>query len=171
MGKILLVRRLAARDLRHHKAQAVLLLLAITAATTVLALGLALQGVTSQPYQRTRAATEGPDVVAYLGSPGQAATLIHASGVTAASGPYPLAYTVLEVNGHTAGAEVEGRTEAPAAVDRPALTAGSWVRPGGVVIEREFAEALGVSVGDRLALNGRSALACSPWPGSPPSRL
>ncbi len=37
MGKILLVRRLAARDLRRHKAQAVLLLLAITAATTGLA--------------------------------------------------------------------------------------------------------------------------------------
>ena len=156
MGKILLVRRLAARDLRYHKAQAMLLLLAITAATTVLALGLALQGVTNQPYQQTRAATKGPDVVAYLGSPGQATALIHASGVTTASGPYPLAYTVLEVNGHTAGAEVEGRTQAPAAIDRPDLTAGSWVRPGGVVIEREFAEALGVRVGDRLTLNGQS---------------
>jgi putative ABC transport system permease protein len=30
------------------------------------------------------------------------------------------------------------------------------VRPGGVVIERTFAEALGVSVGDRLTLNGQS---------------
>ena len=42
-----------------------LLLLAITAATTTLTLGLALHGVTSQPYQQTRAATAGPDVVAY----------------------------------------------------------------------------------------------------------
>src|SRR5580704_9971227 len=156
MGKILLVRRLAARDLRRHKAQAVLLLLAIAAATTVLALGLALSGVTNQPYQQTRAATKGPDVVVSLDTPGQATTLIHASGVTAASGPYPLAYAVLRVNGRTAGAEAEGRTEAPAAVDQPELTAGSWVRPGGVVIERTFAEALGVSVGDRLTLNGQS---------------
>lgn len=46
MGQTLLVIRLAARDIRRHKAQAVLLLLAITAATAVLALGLALQGVT-----------------------------------------------------------------------------------------------------------------------------
>ena len=46
--------------------QAVLLLLAITAATAMLSLGLALHGVTSQPYQQTRAATHGPDVVAYL---------------------------------------------------------------------------------------------------------
>jgi putative ABC transport system permease protein len=156
MGQTLLVIRLAARDIRRHKAQAVLLVLAITAATTVLALGLALQGVTSRPYQQTRAQTRGPDVVAYLASPGQAAALIHASGVTAASGPYPLAYTVLQADGRTAGAEVEGRTGTPAAVDQPELTAGRWVRPGGVVIEREFAEALGVSIGDRIALNGQS---------------
>jgi putative ABC transport system permease protein len=156
MGKILLVGRLAARDLRRHKAQAVLLLLAIAAATTVLALGLALSGVTNQPYQQTRAATKGPDVVGSLDTPGQATALIHASGVIAASGPYPLAYAVLHVNGRTAGAQAEGRTQAPAAVDQPELTAGSWVRPGGVVIERTFAEALGVSVGDRLTLNGQS---------------
>src|ERR1700685_4055161 len=156
MGQTLLVIRLAARDIRRHKAQPVLLVLAITAATTVLALGLALQGVTSRPYQQTRAQTRGPDVAAYLASPGQAAALIHASGVTAASGPYPLAYTVLQAEGRTAGAEVEGRTGTPAAVDQPELTAGRWVRPGGVVIEREFAEALGVSVGDRIALNGQS---------------
>jgi putative ABC transport system permease protein len=156
MGKFLLVSRLAARDLRRHKAQAVLLLLAITAATTVLALGLALSGVTSQPYQQTRAATKGPDVVGSLNTPGQATALIHASGVSAASGPYPLVYAVLRVNGRMAGTQAEGRTEAPAAVDQPVLTAGSWVRPGGVVIERTFAEALGVSVGDRLTLNSQS---------------
>ncbi|MGO9780943.1 MAG: FtsX-like permease family protein [Streptosporangiaceae bacterium] len=154
MGKIVLVSRLAARDLRRHQAQAVLLLLAIAVATTVLALGLALQGVTSRPYQQTRAATRGPDVVGSLEVPGQAAALIHASGVTAASVPYPLAYAVLQVNGHTAGAQTEGRSQAPAAVDQPKLTAGTWVRPGGVVVERAFAEALGASVGDRLTLNG-----------------
>ena len=38
MGKIVLVARLAARDVRRHKAQAVLLLLSITAATTTLVL-------------------------------------------------------------------------------------------------------------------------------------
>src|SRR5579859_749940 len=156
MGKFLLVRRLAARDLRRHKAQAALLFLAITAATTVLALGLALSGVTSQPYQQTRAATKGPDVVASLTTPGQAAALIHARGVTAASGPYPVTYALLRVNGRVAGAEAEGRGEAPAAVDQPELTAGGWVRPGGVVIERAFAEALGVRTGDRLTLNGQS---------------
>ena len=156
MGKILVVARLAARDLRRHKAQAVLMLLAITAATTVLALGLALSGVTNQPYQQTRAATNGPDVVAQLNTPGQATALIHASGVTAAGGPYPVAYAILRAGGRMAGAEAEGRTQAPAAVDQPELTVGSWVRPGAVVIERTFAEALGVSVGNKITLNGQS---------------
>ena len=155
MGKLLLVARLAARDLRRHQAQAVLMLLAITAATAVLALGLALSGVTNQPYQQTRAATRGPDVVGSLDTPGQATALMHASGVTAASGPYPQVYAVLRVNGRTAGAEAEGRTEAPAAVDQPKVTQGRWVRPGGVVLERTFAEALRVQAGDRVTLNGR----------------
>ncbi len=53
MGKIFLVWRLAARDLRHRPAQAVLLLLAITAATAVLTLGLALHGVTSHGRRPT----------------------------------------------------------------------------------------------------------------------
>ena len=156
MGRVLLVCRLAARDMRHHVAQAVLLLLAVTAATTMLTLGLALHGVTSHPYQQTRAATRGPDVVGYLQTPAQAPALIHAAGVTGYSGPYPMLNAILHVRGLTAGVEAEGRSQAPAPVDQPELMAGTWVRPGGVVIERTFAEALGTGVGDRVTLNGRA---------------
>jgi putative ABC transport system permease protein len=165
MGRVLLIGRLVARDLRHRPAQAGLLLLAITAAMTVLTLGLALHGVTSQPYQQTRAATRGPDIVAQLPAlnrpghqpqpPPQVTTLIRAPGVTRHSGPYPLVGAVVRAGKLTAGAEAEGRAASPAAVDQPRLTAGTWVRPGGVVLERTFAEALGAGVGDRVTLNGR----------------
>jgi putative ABC transport system permease protein len=155
MGRVLLVGRLAVRDMRRHLAQAVLLLLAITAATAILTLGLALHGVTARPYQQTRAATRGPDAVASLQNPAQAMALIHAPGVTGHSGPYPLVNGVMHVRGLTAGVEAEGRTQQPAAVDQPKLTAGRWVRPGGVVIERTFAEALGAGVGDRITVNGQ----------------
>jgi len=179
MGRLVLVGRLVARDLRYRPAQAALLLLAVTAATAVLTLGLALHGVTSQPYQQTRAATRGPDVVAKLGGPFQGPhgpqpsgrgpqppgpgpqvlaevrTLVHAPGVTGHSGPYPVASVLLRVRGITVAVEAEGRDQAPAPVDQPKLTAGDWVRPGGVVIERTFAEALGAGVGDRVTLNGR----------------
>jgi len=178
MGKLFIVSRLVARDLRHRPAQAVLMLLAITAATTVLSLALALHGVTSQPYQHTRAATRGPDVVATLGGatgmghiPGHAPSdfgvptprqiqaetrsLLSAPGVTGHSGPYPVASVILRLGHRAAPVEAEGRDQAPAALDQPYLTAGSWVGPGGIVLERTFAEALGASVGDRVTLDGR----------------
>ena len=168
MSRVRLVGRLVARDLRRRPGQALLMLLAITAATATLTLGLVLHGVTSQPYQQTRAATNGPDEVAYIGQPPpvtgtklqkqaltEAGKLARAPGVTASSGPFPLAGALIRANGLTAGVEAEGRDEAPARVDQPKLTAGSWVRPGGVVLERTFAAGLGVGAGDRITLNGR----------------
>jgi putative ABC transport system permease protein len=157
MGTALLVFRLAARDIRRHAAQAVLLVIAIAAATATLTMGLALNGVTSQsPYAATRAATKGPDVVAYLTSAAQAKPLLDDSGVAGHSGPFPVASATIRFGGRQAGVLAEGRSTAPAAVDQPLLTAGSWVRPGGVVIERTFADALGVSAGDRVSVGGKS---------------
>jgi putative ABC transport system permease protein len=156
MSHLVLIARLAVRDLRHRPAQAVLLLLAITAATATLTLGLALNGVTSSPYLRTKGATSGPDITAFVSSTAQAASLSGASGVSAHSGPYPLASSVLGFRGLAVPVQAEGRDEAPATIDQPDVTEGSWVRPGSVVIERTFAEALGVTVGDRVTLNGRS---------------
>ena len=180
MGKVLLVCRLAVKDIRHRPAQALLLLLVIAAGATTLTLGLALQGTTSDPYARTRAATNGPDVVATVlpngsnapgpatsarpGGPngpgaadaGELVPLEHASGVAAHSGPFPVTWTLLRA-GHTTGsAEVEGRSTASSSVDRPKLMQGTWVRTGGVVVEAAFANALGLHVGDRLSLGGSS---------------
>jgi putative ABC transport system permease protein len=155
-GRALLLSRLVLRDVRHHLAQAILLVVAIAAATATLTMALALNGVTSHPYAVTRAATKGPDVVAYLTSASQAGKLIGAAGVTSHSGPYPVASATIRSDGRYAVAFTEGRTTALAAVDRPLLTAGSWVRPDGIVLERTFAAALGVSVGDRVTLNGKS---------------
>ena len=165
-ARVVLICRLVARDLRHRPGQAVLLLVAISAATATLTLGLVLNGVTSQPYLRTKAATNGPDVVAAVlpqstapppaSALAQLAALDGAPGVAASSGPYPVASAALRAHGHTVPVQAEGRGETAAVVDQPALTQGSWVRPGGVVLERTFAEALGVRVGTSVTLNGRS---------------
>lgn len=156
MGIALLVFRLAARDVRRHAAQASLLVLAIAASAATLTMGLALSGVTSQsPYLATRAATKGPDVVAYLTSAAQAKSLLRASGVAGHSGPFPVASAIIRFDGRQADVFAQGRSPAPAAVDQPLLTAGSWVRPGGVVIERTFADALGVTAGDRVSVGGK----------------
>ncbi len=191
MGRLPLIGRLIGRDLRRRPGQAGLLLLAVTAATSVLALGLVLHGVTSQPFQQTQAATRGPDVVAQLfprqpaqgpvgpgqSGPGlppapsaaevakdekalvaQARTLEHEPGVTASSGPYLTASGILHARGLTAGVQAEGRDPQASRVDQPVVTAGHWVSNGGVVLERTFAGALGVGVGDHVTMDGRSYL-------------
>jgi putative ABC transport system permease protein len=155
VGRVLLVGRLAARDLRRRPAEAALLLVAITAATATLTLGLVLRGVISEPYQTTREATAGPDVVAVAfpeAGREELKALTDAPGVVAHSGPYPMTAAVLEVRGHTVVAQTEGRDTTAAAVDQPKPTKGGWVRPGGIVLEAAFAQALGVGPGDRVTM-------------------
>src|SRR5262245_29222482 len=185
MGRLLLISRLAAGDLHRRPAEGLLLLLAIMAATATLTLGLALHGVTDKPYEKTREATAGPDVVASADAArpelgGQPANLTglkalaRASGVTRRSGPFPVAWTTLAAGGETVNVRAEGRDSAPAAVDQPKLTQGSWVRDGGVVVEAAFADALGVEAGDSITLNGRTfrvvgvavTAAAAPYPDS-----
>ena len=171
MGPVLLVFRLAARDLRRRPAEAALLLLAIMAATTTLTLGLVLHGVTTDPYQSTRVATVGPDVVASVAPPhgprldqpvDQAAdvagleALANAPGVIGHSGPYPVTGAVLDAHGRTADVQAVGRDPAPASIDQPDLTQGSWVRESGAVVEAALADALDLRAGDSITLNGRS---------------
>lgn len=102
-GPVVLVWRLATRDLRRRLTQSVLLLSVIAAATSTLAM--------AGPVLRT----------------GEIADPVFA----------------------------EGRDQTMPSVDRPYVTAGSWVRSGGVVIERAFAEQLNVHVGSRVTLDNR----------------
>ncbi|HEX3488563.1 MAG TPA: FtsX-like permease family protein [Streptosporangiaceae bacterium] len=166
MGRLALIGRLAVSDLRRRPAQAALLLIAIMAATTTLALALALHGVTSHPYQETRAATAGPDLVAeYAGGvpgsrpsrpvPPDVRPLLNAPGVTGHSGPFLTDNVLLRARGITVGVVAEARGQGRAPVDRPLVTSGTWVRPGTVVLERTLATALGVRPGDTVNLGGR----------------
>ena len=176
MGRLLLIYRLGLRDLRHRPVQALLLLLAIAAGAATLTLGIALHGTTDSPYARTRTATNGPDVVALAlngganpagqdttaqpggtdvgnqADPDRLAPLGSAPGVTAHSGPFPITWVVLHSGHSTGSAEVEGRSAMPSPVDQPKLLDGSWIRPGGVVVEAGFANHVGIHVGDRLTL-------------------
>ena len=166
LSKLWLIFRLSARDLQRRPGQAVMLVVIMVAATAALTLGLVLRGTTAHPYQTTRQATAGPDALATDfpsgGGPaagraafGHTAPLAHAAGVTGHSGPFPVAFPVLTFDGHTDAVLAQGRSSAPAATDQPELTEGRWVRPGAVVIERSFADALGIHAGNRITLDGR----------------
>jgi len=163
VGKTLLIWRLVVKDVRHHAAEAFLLLLAIAAAAATLTLGLSIHGATNNPYEQTRSATNGPDVVDTEFPPNHGPAnrtvlkpLEYANGVIASSGPFPVTWATLRTNGTSTAAEVEGRDAGRSLVDQPKLTEGTWVRSGGVVVERGFATGLDVRVGARITLAGHS---------------
>jgi putative ABC transport system permease protein len=177
MGRILLVGRLAVRDLRRRRTEAALLLLALMAATTTLTLALVLRDAASDPYQSTRAATNGPDVVATTIKPAELSgleELASAPGVIGHSGPYLVTPAKLQASGRTSDVQAMGRDTASAPVDQPKLIQGSWVSDGGVVVEAAFANALDVRAGDPVTMDGRSfqvvgvavTAAMPPYPGT-----
>ncbi|MEO3805385.1 FtsX-like permease family protein [Nonomuraea sp. B1E8] len=162
MGALVLVLRLVLADLRRHRAQAAMLLLAVTVATATMALGLSMRGVSDTLYEQTRTATAGPDVVALSGATGPAVTsaltsLASAPGVIAHHGPYRIVYADLTTRDATPSrVVVHGFADKPGPVNRPLVTSGQWVRSGGTVLERGFATALGAGVGDHVTIAGRS---------------
>ena len=181
MGRTLLLWRLAQRDLRRHPVESVMVFLVLAAAAATVTVSFALSGVTDRPYQQTRLATAGPDVIANVfsglpnpgdgnptSSPGSQASdtrtsaavavtsLVTAPDVVAHSGPYPYVYTSVGFDGRRVDAVAEGRDQEPATVEQPKQVEGTWVRPGGVVLERGFADALGARVGDQVDLGGQT---------------
>src|ERR1700722_2548421 len=157
MGPVVLVWRLAVRDLRRRLTQSVLLLLVIAGATSTLALAFSLDGTSNHPWSTTRASTAGPDVMVQTypskhPDVTRLDALGHAAGVVGTSGPYPMSSPVLRAGQITDPVFAEGRDETVPAIDRPHLTSGTWVRPGGVVVERGFADELGVHVGSQVTL-------------------
>ncbi len=177
MGRILIVGRLAVRDLRRRRTEAALLLIAILAATTTLTLGLVLRDAASDPYETTRSVTNGPDVIASTSTSTSLADLeklTSAADVTEHSGPYPVIGAQLDVSGKTSDAQVEGRDTALVTVEQPKVTEGTWVRDGGLVLEAAFANALDVQIDDVVSLSGKPftvvgfavTAAMAPYPGS-----
>jgi putative ABC transport system permease protein len=157
VGRALLIWRLVIGDIRRRRFQSLLLVVMVAATSATLTLGLALARVSRDPFARTREATRGPDVMAEVSfapgsrhpSPKQFAPLLHARGVRATAGPYPVALVRLTARRVDVPVQAEGRDVAPAVVDRPLVIAGGWVHAGGVVIERGLADTLGLKVGDR----------------------
>ncbi len=165
MSRIRLGARLAVADLRRRSTETLLLLLALSVAATTLTIGLVLHGQTAAPYSETRNRTAGPDVVAVLfPAPGRTVTAADLArldaeaarpGVAASSRAFPTTWAPIEAGGVRGVAQVQGRDLTASDVDRPQVVSGRWVGGPGVVVERAFARALGVAVGDSVVLGGR----------------
>ncbi|MEU8639745.1 ABC transporter permease [Amycolatopsis sp. NPDC048633] len=159
MGRLLLMWRLAARDLRRRPGEAALFLVAVTTATAALTLGLAIGTAVTTGYENTRAATAGPDITAITTATnpsGVARRIAETPGVAAQGDPVFAFDAMVGLHGRAAHTSIEGRESTPSTVDRPLVTDGSWVRPGGAVIERGFADVFGVHVGDSVTFRERA---------------
>ncbi|GAB2933578.1 hypothetical protein GCM10027203_37580 [Nonomuraea fastidiosa] len=161
-GFLALLVRLVRADLRRHRVQGVLLLIAVAVAAATLAVGVSLPDVSDSLYAQTRAATAGPDVVVLSGDTGPGvssalASLTEDPRVVAHRGPYRVVYAdLIARDGIASPVVVHAIGERPAPVERPMVTSGRWVSPGGVVLERGFATALGVGPGDEVTIAGRT---------------
>ncbi len=164
MSRIRLGARLAVRDLRRRATETLLLLLALSVTAATLTIGLLLHGQTAAPYAETRQRTAGPDVVAVLmpgigktvtaADRGELRALAARTDVATTSRAFPTTWAAIATRGVHGVAEVQGRDVARSPVDRPEVVSGHWLDRDGVVIERAFAQALGVRVGDQVLLGG-----------------
>ncbi|HEY1619773.1 MAG TPA: FtsX-like permease family protein [Streptosporangiaceae bacterium] len=148
-------------DLRARRGQAAVVVLVVAGVVTALLLSAALLQGATNPWQGLFAATRGAQVWLRL-SPGSDVSQLpyRVPGITAMAGPYRAASAtaVLDSDGQPADRQpVELREMAPRlpGIGTPVVTAGRWLstaRPGGVVLESSFAQALHARVGSVLSL-------------------
>lgn len=122
---------------------------AAAVATIVLTLEVRSSGV--EPWQRTFAEANGAHVLAFVPSQADAAAIGDLPGVIERSAPVPFVWATVGPRGSTDRVQLAGLS-GRTAVNKPVLTAGSQLREGGIMLERSLANALGIDVGDTLAV-------------------
>lgn len=146
--------RTALTNLRSRPLQTTLLAIVIAGAAASLALAVGLHASASDPFEQTFRATNGSDVHVLAWSERTDLTpLTGLPGVRAVSGPRR--YVDVQATGKPANAPLSLQEMSVRPVlDRPHLEAGRWVgtTPGEVVLERTFARARHLAVGDELTV-------------------
>jgi putative ABC transport system permease protein len=134
-------------------ASALTILLAGAAAATIV-LALEVGATARDPWQRTFEAANGAHVIASAPAEADARAIGALPGVAERAPAVPSAITTVTTSaGDTEPLDLAGlrpRTR----VDVPVRTEGSELREGGIVLERSFADALGLNVGTKLRFGG-----------------
>lgn len=142
--------RTAFANLRSRPLNSFLLGVIIAGGAMSLALASGLHANASDPFKQTARATNSGDVHV-LAWDGRVSTswITHLPGVRQVSGPYRFASVVVPGRRENSHLTLEAMQARPA-LERPELTAGRWVgpAPGEVVLERSFARARQIHVGD-----------------------
>ncbi len=158
------VRTKALADLRHRRLQALVIGAVLFMATGAATLALDTVVESQAPFDHAFAADNGADISVTYGA-GVGATRLQATttaaGVTASSGPWPVAQVGFlvdppdsQLGGQTIRAgQVAGRTQADTVVDRMPVSAGRWWKvPGEVVLSQTAAMYWGKAVGSTIVV-------------------
>ncbi|SDU85643.1 FtsX-like permease family protein [Jiangella alkaliphila] len=149
-GHLVAVWRLALHSVLGRPGGAILMAVAIAASTFALTLALIVDDAAESPWDGTFAATAGPHAVVHALDPAALPAITTAAGVASVGGPFPM-LRFDDVAG-AGDVYVVGRDRTDPPVDRPVVTEGTWIADGGLVVERSFARARGLTVGDRLPI-------------------
>ncbi|MFG1698627.1 FtsX-like permease family protein [Nonomuraea sp. NPDC049309] len=147
-------------DLRARKGQAALTVLVVAGIVAALITAATLLEEGTNPWRSLFAQTDGAHVWLYTKDSPPAA-LGGIDGVTRIAGPYRSAPVTVAQDGKKEPASLRAMPAKPPAVSHPVVSEGRWLdpsQPDGVVVERSFAESLGLRIGAPLtiiALSGK----------------
>jgi ABC-type lipoprotein release transport system permease subunit len=143
--------RLAFAGIRSRLLASVLTLLLSSAAAATIVLALEVGATARDPWQRTFTAANGAHVLANVPSQADARAIAALPGVAERDEPVPMAGARVARRGGTDRLLLAGLPARPL-VNTPVRTAGSALGKDGIVLERSFADALGLEVGTPLRL-------------------
>jgi putative ABC transport system permease protein len=141
--------KLAFAGIRSRLLASALTILLSSAAAATIVLTLEVGAATHDPWERTFDAANGAHVLATAQSEAEARAVAALPGVSEHDSPVPRA-TVAAAAGSDQ-LELAG-LRVPAHIDKPVRIGGSDVREGGIVLERSFAEVVGLHVGETIRL-------------------
>ncbi|MFI7451795.1 FtsX-like permease family protein [Nonomuraea sp. NPDC049714] len=143
-------------DLRARRGQAALTVLAVAGIVAALITAVTLLEDGTNPWRSLFAQTEGAHVWFYTKDhSAQVAGTGGLDGVTQVAGPYRSAPVTVVRDGKKEPAALRAMPATPPQVAHPVVAEGSWLDPAqadGVVVERSFARALRLRIGEPLAI-------------------
>jgi len=152
-------------DLRARPGQALAAVAVVSGVVIGLLLSAALLQGATNPWQGLFTASRGAQIWLRLG-PGTdvAALRSQVGGISGVAGPYPSVAATVARGRSRQPAELRAMGTRLPAIGRPLITRGRWLsrgRPGGVVLESSFAQALHVAEGSTLTLDNLDGLAAA----------
>ncbi|MEU7830511.1 MULTISPECIES: FtsX-like permease family protein [unclassified Nonomuraea] len=141
-------------DLRARRGQALLTVLAVAGIVAALITAVTLLEDGTNPWRSLFAQTDGAHVWFYTKDSPQV-PLGAIDGVTQTAGPYRSAPVTVVQDGKKEPAALRAMPAAPPRVAHPVVAEGRWLDPAqsdGVVVERSFARALRLKLGDAFSI-------------------